>query len=143
MPHEYLHFIWVISGMCLAYVKSSESNFETFPSVKNLVSSSDCKTLPFDMVISIPGCKNHTEPNNLCKGLCTSLFVPHQGLRKFKIETCLACKPKKTYKKIIFLQCYRQKAGNSTLFLKPITVKKVEECECGKCKLPSDREDDN
>lgn len=110
----------------------------SLPSVKDLMTSRHCLTIPFEMNVTAAGCYNKTIPNNLCRGLCTS-FVTSNFTKETELEVCNACGPEVQYERVVFLKCPKTVGGKTVEVLKPMEVTMVQRCKCLKCTKKEDR----
>ena len=103
------------------------------PSDRVLHDSSRCLTTRFQMNLNSDGCKTKTIMNSYCSGLCNSLFLPRDFLRFTDFNTCLICKPKKKFERVIFLDCEKDNDGEVVKYIKPVTVTIIKKCTCASC----------
>ncbi|XP_057303359.1 gremlin-1-like [Hydractinia symbiolongicarpus] len=110
----------------------------SLPSEKDLMTSRDCLTIPFEMNVTASGCYNKTIPNNFCQGLCTSI-VASNFTRETELEVCNACGPEVQYERVVFLKCPKTVGGETLEVLKPIEVTMVQRCKCLQCTQKEDQ----
>ena len=105
------------------------------PSAINFKSSRNCLTLSFAFKISPIDCIPVVIKNNYCTGLCSSYFIPAQGTKTPKAESCNVCKParRSMYKKTINLKCFKREGNRIINISKAFDVSIVNKCKCGSC----------
>lgn len=99
--------------------------------------SKNCWTISFPVKIRPLGCKPLIFKNKYCTGYCTSYYIPPQGSKRSKDESCNVCKPSRDGVKIqtVDLDCIESHGNRIRSVTKQMNISVITKCECGSCTM--------